>query len=137
MKLRRKNKLIAEVATSSMNDIMFFLMLFFLIMSTLLNPNVIKLTLPNSKHSQAIHKKEISLSITKDLQYFLENKPVVFDQLETEIQRSVANEQEATVILRCDNGLTIQDLVNVLEIGNKLKIKMILATRTANATASK
>jgi biopolymer transport protein ExbD len=137
MRLRRKNKIIAEVATSSMNDIMFFLMLFFLIMSTLLNPNVIKLTLPNSKHSQAIHKKEISLSITKDLQYFLENKPVVFDQLETEIQRSVANEQEATVILRCDNGLTIQDLVNVLEIGNKLKIKMILATRTANATASK
>ena len=112
-------------------------MLFFLIMSTLLNPNVIKLTLPNSKHSQAIHKKEISLSITKDLQYFLENKPVAFDQLETELQRSVANEQDATVILRCDNGLTIQDLVNVLEIGNKLKIKMILATRTANATASK
>ena len=137
MRLRRKNKLIAEVATSSMNDIMFFLMLFFLIMSTLLNPNVIKLTLPNSKHSQAIHKKEISLSITKDLQYFLENKPVAFDQLETELQRSVANEQDATVILRCDNGLTIQDLVNVLEIGNKLKIKMILATRTANATASK
>lgn len=137
MILRRRKKLIAEVATSSMNDIMFFLMLFFLIMSTLLNPNVIKLTLPNSKHSQAIHKKEISLSITKDLQYFLENKPVVFDQLETEIQRSVANEQDATVILRCDNALTIQDLVNVLEIGNKLKVKMILATRTANATASK
>ncbi|NVO21427.1 MAG: biopolymer transporter ExbD [Bacteroidetes bacterium] len=137
MKLRRKNKLIAEVATSSMNDIMFFLMLFFLIMSTLLNPNVIKLTLPNSKHSQAIHKKEISLSITKDLQYFLDNKPVMFDQLETEIQRAVANEQEATVVLRCDNGLTIQDLVNVLEIGNKLKVKMILATRTANATAAK
>ncbi len=137
MKLRRKNKLIAEVATSSMNDIMFFLMLFFLIMSTLLNPNVIKLTLPNSKHSQAIHKKEISLSITKDLNYFLENKPVAFGQLETELQRSVASEQDATVILRCDNALTIQDLVNVLEIGNKLKIKMILATRTANAPAAR
>ena len=137
MKLRRKNKLIAEVATSSMNDIMFFLMLFFLIMSTLLNPNVIKLTLPNSKHSLAIHKKEISLSITKDLNYFLENKPVAFGQLETELQRSVASEQDATVILRCDNALTIQDLVNVLEIGNKLKIKMILATRTANAPAAR
>ena len=137
MKLRRKNKLIAEVATSSMNDIMFFLMLFFLIMSTLLNPNVIKLTLPNSKHSQAIHRKEISLSITKDLNYFLENKPVTFDQLETSLQRSVASEQDATVILRCDNALTIQDLVNVLEIGNKLKIKMILATRTANASAAR
>lgn len=137
MRLRRKNKLIAEVATSSMNDIMFFLMLFFLIMSTLLNPNVIKLTLPNSKHSQAIHRKEISLSITKDLNYFLDNKPVAFDQLETDLQRSVANEMEATVILRCDNGLTIQDLVNVLEIGNKLKIKMILATRTANVPTAK
>lgn len=130
MKLRRKHKITAEVATSSMNDIMFFLMLFFLIMSTLLNPNVIKLTLPSSKHNQAIHKKEISLSVTKDFQYFINNKPVPFQFLESEIKKELLKSSDATVILRCDNSLSVQDLVNVLEIGNKLKVKMILATKS-------
>ena len=119
-----------------MNDIMFFLMLFFLIISTLLNPNVIKLTLPSSKNNQAIHHKEIVLSITKDLQYFIDNKPVQQTELESVIQQNINKSPDATIILRCDNSLTVQDLVNVLQIGNKLKVKMILATKTPNGTAS-
>jgi biopolymer transport protein ExbD len=130
MKLRRKNNIKAEVATSSMNDIMFFLMLFFLIMSTLLNPNVIRLTLPSSKHNQAIHKKEIAISVTKDLQYFINNQPVSFQMLEPILQKELQKSADATVILRCDNSLSVQDLVNILEIGNKLKVKMILATKS-------
>jgi biopolymer transport protein ExbD len=137
MNLRKKSSSVAEVSTSAMNDIMFFLMLFFLIISTLLNPNVIKLNLPSSRNNQAIHHKEVVLSITKELQYFIDNKPVVSDQLETALQASVAKNADATVIIRCDNGLTVQDLVNVLQIGNKLKVKMILATKTPNGTTGK
>ncbi|NWJ51568.1 MAG: biopolymer transporter ExbD [Bacteroidetes bacterium] len=136
MNFRKQNKFSAEVSTSAMNDIMFFLMLFFLIISTLLNPNVIKLTLPNSKNNQAIHHKEIVLSITKDLQYFIDNKPVQQTELESVIQQNISKSPDATIILRCDNSLTVQDLVNVLQIGNKLKVKMILATKTPNGTAS-
>jgi biopolymer transport protein ExbD len=136
MNFRKQNKFSAEVSTSAMNDIMFFLMLFFLIISTLLNPNVIKLTLPSSKNNQAIHHKEIVLSITKDLQYFIDNKPVQQAELESVIQQNISKSPDATIILRCDNSLTVQDLVDVLQIGNKLKVKMILATKTPNGTAS-
>jgi biopolymer transport protein ExbD len=134
MKLRRKNKTSIEVATSSMNDIMFFLMLFFLIMSTLLNPNVIKLSLPSSKHPSELRQKEISLSVTKEMNYFINNRQVVFGQLETELLTELKGVENATVILRCDNSLTVQNLVDVLEIGNKLRIKMILATKASNGT---
>ena len=132
MNLRRKSKITAEVATSSMNDIMFFLMLFFLIMSTLLNPNVVKLTLPNSKHNQELRKKEVTVSVTKDLQYFVNNAAVPYEQLESTLQHELAKSQDLTAILRVDNGLSVQDLVNVLEIGNKLKVKMVLATKAPN-----
>ena len=74
MNLRQKNKAGAEIFTSAMNDIMFFLMLFFIIVSTLLNPNVIKLNLPSAKNTQSIHKKEILLSVDKNLNYFVNNK---------------------------------------------------------------
>jgi biopolymer transport protein ExbD len=130
MNLRRKSKITAEVATSSMNDIMFFLMLFFLIMSTLLNPNVIKLTLPSSKHNQVLRQKEVSISITKDLRYFIDNQAVPFEQIETYLAVELQKSQGLTVILRCDSGIPVQELVNVLEIGNKLKVKMVLATKS-------
>jgi len=134
MNLKRKNRIVAEVMTSSMNDIMFFLMLFFLIMSTLLNPNVIKLTLPKAQHNQVIHRKEISLSITKDLQYFIDNKAVAYEDLENQLVAKINLSDDATVILRCDNSLTVQDLVDVLQIGNKLKVKMILATKSPSGS---
>ena len=134
MKLRRRNKTSIEVATSSMNDIMFFLMLFFLIMSTLLNPNVIKLSLPSSKHPSELRQKEVSLSVTKEMNYFINNRQVPFNQLEQELIVELKGVDNATVILRCDNSLTVQNLVDVLEIGNKLRIKMILATKASNGT---
>ncbi|HEY5592941.1 MAG TPA: biopolymer transporter ExbD [Paludibacter sp.] len=129
MNLRQKNKVGAEIFTSAMNDIMFFLMLFFIIVSTLLNPNVIKLNLPSAKNTQSIHKKEILLSVNKDLQYFVNNQQVPFDQLQKVLSIEASKDKEAFVVLRCDNTLAIQQLVNVLEIGNNLNLKMILATR--------
>lgn len=129
MNLQTKKHSSAEVFTAAMNDIMFFLMLFFIIVSTLLNPNVIKLNLPSAKNTQSIHKKEILLSVNKDLQYFVNNKQVPFDNLEAALAAETAKDKEAFVVLRCDNTLAIQQLVNVLEIGNKLNVKMILATK--------
>jgi biopolymer transport protein ExbD len=129
MNLRQKNKAGAEIFTSAMNDIMFFLMLFFIIVSTLLNPNVIKLSLPSAKNTQSLHKKEILLSVNKDLQYFVNNQQVPFEQLQSVLSVEANKDKEAFVVLRCDKTLAIQQLVNVLEIGNKLNVKMILATQ--------
>ncbi len=138
MKLKRHSHFAAEVSTSSLNDIMFFLLLFFLIVSTFANPNVIKLMLPKAKSTQTLSKKQITLSITPDKKYFIDKAEVPFERIEEillakkeEISSKGTTEgvqNVMTVILRADASLTIQDLVDILQIGNKLKISMTLAT---------
>jgi biopolymer transport protein ExbD len=126
--LHKKKDFTAEVFTSSMNDIMFFLMLFFIITSTLLNPSMIKVSLPNSRSSQTLQKKEINLTMTKEKIYFVNNTQVSFDALEAQLKNELTRSPEAFIMLRFDNTLPIQDLVNVLSIGNRLNSKMIIAT---------
>lgn len=134
MKIKRDNRFTAHVEASSMNDIMFFLLLFFLIVSTLVNPSVVKLTLPSSKKVMEMNKQQITLEVSKDLKYFLSpgKAPIPADQLEDAIKTRVAGLTEPTILLRLDKALTVQDLVDVLQIGSDLKIKMILATQPNN-----
>lgn len=128
MNLRRRHKIVPEVSTASLNDIMFFLMLFFLIASTVVNPNVIKLLLPKASSGQSVAKKTISVSITKDLQYFVEKQNVPADQIEQVLQSYLSKADELTVILYVDQTVQIQDIVNVMDISNRLKVKLVLAT---------
>ncbi|MBC3785087.1 ExbD/TolR family protein [Spirosoma utsteinense] len=128
MKLRRKQKFAAEVATSSLNDIMFFLLLFFLIISTVANPNVIKLLLPKAAASQQLSKKQVTLSVDGEKQYFIDKKPINPANLENELKAVMAGIAEPTVVVRFDKTLTVQDLVDVLQTGAKLNIKMVMAT---------
>jgi len=131
MNLRRRTKETAEVSTESLNDIMFFLLLFFLIVSTLVNPNVIKLFLPNAKQSPQMAKQPITLSVQADKSYYINKVPVPFDQLETKLSTELANFDQPTVVLRLDKSLTIQDLADVMSIGEKLKVKMVLASENS------
>jgi biopolymer transport protein ExbD len=126
--LRKKKDFTAEVFTSSMNDIMFFLMLFFIITSTLLNPSMIKVSLPSSRSSQTLQKKEINLTMTREKNYFVNNTQVSFEALEAQLKKEITRSPDAFIMLRFDNTLPIQDLVNVLSIGNRLNSKMIIAT---------
>jgi biopolymer transport protein ExbD len=130
MNLRRNKSYSAEVYTGSLNDIMFFLLLFFLIISTLVNPSVIKLLLPKSPPAQTLSKQQISLSVDSDKKYYINNSEIPFENLETELINSTKGIVDPTVVLRIDNALTIQDLVDILAIGNKIKVKMVLATKT-------
>jgi biopolymer transport protein ExbD len=126
--LRKKKDLTAEVFTSAMNDIMFFLMLFFILISTLLNPSMIRVTLPSSQSSQSIQKKEINLTMTKEKNYYVNNTQVPYGEIEAQLKKELTRSPEAFIMLRFDNTLPIQDLVNVLALGTKLNSKMIIAT---------
>jgi len=128
MNIRRKRHFKAEVSTSSLNDIMFFLLLFFLIVSSLANPNVIKLLLPNSKSAQNLNKQQVTISVTRDKMYFIDNRRITFNDIEPLLKSRIGTLEDPTVILRLENSLTVQDLVDVLEIGNRLKVKMVMAT---------
>jgi biopolymer transport protein ExbD len=128
MRLRRNRRFHAEVATGSLNDIMFFLMLFFLIVSTVANPNVIKILLPKSQANQALSKKTVSLTVTEDKRYFINQREIAAINLETEILNEMKSVEDLTVVLRLPADLKIQDLVDVMQIGAKHHIKMVLAT---------
>ncbi len=128
MNLRAKKKENAEVFTSAMNDIMFFLMLFFIIASTLLNPSIINVALPKASSTETLHKKEMDLTITKDAHYYINNKETSFENLESAISAEMHGGEELVIKLRLDKDGTIQQLVDVLALGNKLHAKMVIAT---------
>lgn len=129
MNLKRRHRVQPEVATSSLNDIMFFLMLFFLICSTLVNPNVIKLLLPKASNTKTtVNKQPLTVSVSADMRYYINNKEVPQESLEQELAASIAGTTGPTAVLRVDKAVTVQELVSLLDVGNKLKIKMILAT---------
>jgi biopolymer transport protein ExbD len=109
---------------------MFFLLLFFLITSTLATPNVLKLLLPSAKGGQHF-KHPITISVTSDLHYAVNNTPVEPDQLEPMLQSLIVNQTDPTALLRVDRTVQVQNLVDLLDIGNRLKIKMVLATTTS------
>lgn len=132
MKINRRHKEGAEVSTESLNDIMFFLLLFFLIVSTLANPSVIKLTLPNSKSAEQVSKQQVTVSVSADRIYFVNTLQVAFTDLETALALELERTQSPTVILKIDNSLTIQDLADIMQIGYNLGTKMVLSTKATN-----
>ena len=128
-----------------MNDIMFFLMLFFLIASTLANPNVIKIMLPKAKTTSTIQTKPLILTVKFDerdetkqsIQYFIDNEKIPLPIQEVEARLIAARdifsdpenpENRMNVVLRLDRNLTVQQMVDVMEIGANLGIRMVLAT---------
>jgi len=129
MNLRKKHRgASAEVHTSAMNDIMFFLLLFFLIASTVTNPNVIKLMLPKSSSGQSVSKKTINVSVTQDLKYFVDKKEVPVDALQATLASYKTLATELTIVLYVDRTVAIQDVVQIMDIAQKLNIKLVLAT---------
>ncbi|WP_207428657.1 biopolymer transporter ExbD [Pedobacter sp. SYSU D00535] len=128
MNLRRRKRPTAEVHSSAMNDIMFFLMLFFLIASTVTNPNVIKLLLPRSDSGQSVSKKTVTVTVTKDLEYFLDKQQIQLEELQPRLGGLQQQVQELTIVLHVDRTVAIQDVVQVMDIANKLGIKLVLAT---------
>ncbi len=145
MKLGRRKREEAEVESSSLNDIMFFLLLFFLIASTLANPNVIKIMLPQAKTVSTVQTKPFVLTVKFDendptkttVAYFIDNEKtsVSLDELERRlIERrdkffdAQNPDNRLNVVLRLDKSLTIQQMVDVMEIGANLGIRMVLAT---------
>ncbi len=130
MNLRKRQRGHVEVHTSALNDIMFFLLLFFLLASAVANPNVVKLFLPRSSSGQSIPQKTINVSITKDLEYYVEKKQVAPGQLYQSIEVYQRASPELTIILYADRSIAIENVIEITDIANKLKVKLVLATET-------
>jgi biopolymer transport protein ExbD len=133
MKIERRKLRTAEVYTASLNDIMFFLLLFFLIVSTLVTPATIRVLLPQAKTSEKlVVKKQINLTITSDHRYYVNQKEVSFENIEPQLSTVLSAKkpgEDVIVLLHADKTLNLQDVVSVIDIGNKLRIKMVLFTQ--------
>lgn len=128
MAIKRNKRFHAEIPTSSLSDIMFFLFLFFLIISTLANPNVIKLTLPKAKSNETTNKDHVTISVTETGVYYINKEVVPFDQLETVLLQKTVAAQDKVVVLRVPADNKVQDLVDLMQIGVKLKLNFVIAT---------
>jgi biopolymer transport protein ExbD len=111
---------------SSMTDIVFLLLIFFMLTSTLVSPNALKLLLPKSS-GRTLATQSVSVSIDKDLNFYFNQDMINISELEGKLI-NVATEEDATVVLNAEKSVPIEEVVKVMGIANKLKIKMILAT---------
>jgi len=128
MGLKSRNKISATFSMSSMTDVIFLLLIFFMITSTLVNPNAIKLLLPQSQ-TQTAAKPLTTVSITRDLQYYVGTSRVSFDQIEPTLQQRLGKESDIYISLHVDENVPMREVVKVMNIAKRNEYKMILATR--------
>lgn len=128
MNLRGRNKVSAEFSMSSMTDIVFLLLVFFLLTSPAITPDALDLILPKAK-GKTSNVQKASVSITKDGAYYVDKERVSEYNIESELKKVLSGQEEPTVILRAEEGVPIEDAVFVMDIANRNNFKVVLAVR--------
>ncbi|WMI69647.1 biopolymer transporter ExbD [Mangrovimonas sp. YM274] len=131
MNLRGRNKVTPEFNMSSMTDIVFLLLIFFMLASTLVTTNAIDILLPKAS-GKTENKKSVAVSITKDLRYYIDQKLVGESVLETQLVSALAGQDKPTVVLRAEKSVPVDNVVKVMDIANRNKFKVILAVKPNN-----
>lgn len=128
MNIRGRNKVSPEFNMSSMTDIVFLLLIFFMLTSTMVTTNALDLVLPKAK-GKTDSNKNISVSINKDLEFYIDKDKVQEADLEAKLLALFSNKEDKALILRAEEGVPIEKAVNVLDIANRNQIKVVLAVR--------
>ena len=128
MNLRGRNKVSADFSMSSMTDIVFLLLVFFLLTSPAITPDALDLILPKAK-GKSSNVQKASVSITKDGAFYVNKERVSEYNIENELKNVLSGVEKPTIILRAEEGVPIEDAVFVMDIANKNKYKVVLAVR--------
>ena len=128
MALRSKNKVSAAFSMSSMTDIVFLLLIFFMLTSTLVTTNALDLVLPNST-AQTVKKQRVSVSINENFEYFIDKEAVELKYIESQLIDKLAGQDEQVVVLRVDKSVPVEYAVEVMDIAYRNKFKIVLATK--------
>ena len=126
MKLKGRNKVSPDFSMSSMTDIVFLLLVFFMLTSN--SPNALDLLLPKAK-GKSTNTQNVSVSINKDLEYFVNNEKINGEYIEIELKKALEGQEKPTIILRAEENVAIKEAVNVMDIANRNSYKVILAVR--------
>jgi biopolymer transport protein ExbD len=124
MGLRSRNKRLAEFQLASLTDIVFLLLIFFVLTSSIVSPNALNILLPNSD-SQTQATQSVSISIDKDLKYYLNGEEIDPAWLETMLPAKLAGQTDPTVVLSADKSVPVEYVVGVMNIASSKKIKMV------------
>ena len=133
MAIKSRNKVDVVFNSSSMSDLVFLLLIFFMLTSTLVAPNAIKLMLPSS-NSKTMAKQTVTVYINEQYNYFVEETAVNEEQLADMINTQLGADAEGTVVVRSDKSVPVQYVVNVIDAVNEINSatqqnhKVILAT---------
>ncbi len=125
MNLRRHRRKESAVEASALSDILFFLLLFFLIMSTLASANAIKLTLPKAATGQTIPKQKINLYVREAngvLEYYIEKQQVPLESLQNELSTAAGKLENPSVALRADQSIMYGEVIKVIDVCNKARL---------------
>ena len=128
MQVRKKNRAEAEVFTDALNDILFILLMFFLIVSTLANPNVIKLSQPKSK-SDTKAKQNVVVSIDEKLVYYVGTTKVPVDSLYSSLLPVIQKEKTEipTIVINAHKNVPIDNVVAVMRVAKQLGARTVLS----------
>lgn len=128
MALRPRNKVSVDFSMASMTDIVFLLLIFFMLTSTLVTTNALDLVLPSSK-AKSVKKESVSVSITKDLHYFVNMDPVESTRVESILAERLKGQDDQVIVLRVEQGVPIEHAVEVMDIAYRNHYKIVLATK--------
>lgn len=128
MAIRSKNKVNTNFNMSSMTDIVFLLLVFFIIASTLISPNALEVLLPKASSTPGPQKQTVNVSITQDLKYFVNKDEVQETEIENHLLSLVEGEEDPGIILRAEQSVPIQNVVVIMDIANRNELKLVLAT---------
>jgi len=126
MKLKGRNKVSPDFSMSSMTDIVFLLLIFFMLTAN--SPNALDLLLPKAK-GKSTNTQNVSVSINKNLEYFVNNEKINGQYIEIELKKALEGQEKPTIILRTEESVAIKEAVNVMDIANRNNYKVILAVR--------
>ena len=129
MNIRGRNKVTPEFNMSSMTDIVFLLLIFFMIASTLVSAEAIDLLLPKSS-SKTTQTKNVSVSVDKNVNYYVDLKKVSKSNLEAEVLSKVGESESPTITIRSDQDVEMKHVVYIMDIANRNKIKSTLAVKS-------
>ncbi len=127
MAISNRNKVGITFSNAGMSDIVFLLLLFFMLTSTLVQPTALKVLLPKGT-TQSNARPMTTVSITKDHQYFIEDQPIALENLEAALQAKVGADPEIYISVHADRSVPLEYVVNVMNIAAKNQYKLILAT---------
>ena len=128
MNLRGRNKVNPNFNMSSMTDIVFLLLIFFMLTSTLVTVSAIDVLLPKAG-GKTENSTSIAVTITNNSDFYIDKTKVSSSTLESEILRQVGADKKKTIIIRGDKDVPYKNVMKVIDIANKNKLKMILAVK--------